>query len=49
MFLTLKVAYNLKDLAFEQNVRDMFFARFKRRLIKKNIVDKISTKIEKYI
>lgn len=49
MLLTLKVAFHLRDMAYEQNVKDMFFARFKRRLIKKNIVDNMSHKIEKYI
>jgi hypothetical protein len=49
MHYTLKIAYNLKELAFEQNVKNFFFSRFKRRLIKKNIVDKLNLKVLKYI
>lgn len=44
MNLTLKLAFNLKDLSMKQNVKQFFFARFKRQLIKKNIVDKILKK-----
>jgi hypothetical protein len=30
-------------------VRKFFFSRFKRRLIKKSIIDKLETKIERYL
>jgi Ion transport protein len=44
----LKIAYNLKELTYQKNVKKFFFARFKRRLIKKSIIDKILYKIIKY-
>ena len=45
----MKIAYNLKELTYQKNVKQFFFARFKRRLIKKSIIDKIQGKIVKYI
>ena len=39
--LTLKIAYNLKELTYQKNVKKFFFGRFKRRLIKQNIIKKI--------
>lgn len=41
MHLVLKLAMNLKSISKDQEVRDFFFARFKRQLYKKNIVDLI--------
>jgi hypothetical protein len=32
--LSLKIAYNLKELTYSKNVKKFFFSRFKRRLIK---------------
>jgi hypothetical protein len=49
MYLALKIAFNLKELTYQQNVRNFFFTRFKRRLIKKSIVDNIEIKTHKYI
>jgi len=49
MCLALKIAFNLKELTYQQNVRNFFFTRFKRRLIKKSIVDNIEIKTHKYI
>jgi hypothetical protein len=49
MCLALKIAFNLKELTYQQNVRNFFFTRFKRRLIKKSIVDNIEIKTQKYI
>lgn len=41
MHLVLKLAMNLKSISKDQEVKDFFFARFKRQLYKKNIVDLI--------
>jgi hypothetical protein len=49
MLLTLKIAFNLKELTLQNNVKKFFFTRFKRMLIKKSIIDKILLKVEKYI
>jgi hypothetical protein len=49
MFLTLKIAYNIREQASDENVKEIFFARFKRRLIKKNLIEKIHLKIDSYI
>ena len=49
MFLALKIAFNLKELTYQQNVRKFFFSRFKRRLIKKSIIEKLETKITSYL
>ena len=49
MFLALKIAFNLKELTYQQNVRKFFFSRFKRRLIKKSIIEKLEYKIEQYL
>lgn len=49
MYLALKISFNLKELTYQQNVRNFFFTRFKRRLIKKSIVDNIEVKTHKYI
>ena len=49
MLLSLKIAFNLKELTLQNNVKKFFFTRFKRMLIKKSIIDKILIKIEKYI
>lgn len=46
MFLALKIAFNLKELTYQQNVKKFFFSRFKRRLIKKSIIEKLEFKIE---
>jgi len=49
MLLALKIAFNLKELTLQNNVKKFFFTRFKRMLIKKSIIDKILLKVEKYI
>jgi hypothetical protein len=49
MFLALKIAFNLKELTYQQNVRKFFFSRFKRRLIKKSIIEKLEIKTEFYL
>ena len=41
MHLVLKLAMNLKSISKDQEVKDFFFARFKRQLYKKNIIDLI--------
>jgi hypothetical protein len=49
MLLSLKIAFNLKELTMQNNVRKFFFSRFKRMLIKKSIIDKILFKVERFI
>jgi hypothetical protein len=49
MLLSLKIAFNLKELTLQNNVKKFFFTRFKRMLIKKSIIDNILNKVEKYI
>lgn len=49
MQVTLKIAYNLRDLTMKQDVRKFFFSRFKRQLIKKNLIEKIQKKVTKSI
>jgi hypothetical protein len=49
MLLSLKIAFNLKELTMQNNVKKFFFTRFKRMLIKKSIIDNILNKVEKYI
>lgn len=43
------MAFNLKELSLQQNIKKFFFSRFKRRLIKKSIIDNILIKIDKYL
>jgi hypothetical protein len=47
MYLTLKVGHSVRELASDQNVKEIFFSRFKKRLIKKNIIEGIYEKIDK--
>lgn len=49
MFLTLKIAYKIRDESSDQNVKEIFFARFKRLLIKKNIIENLYEKINSYV
>jgi hypothetical protein len=49
ILLSLKIAFNLKELTMQNNIRKFFFTRFKRKLIKKSIIDKILFKVETYI
>lgn len=49
MHLTLKIAYNLKSLTMNQNVRKFFFSRFKRQLVQKNIIDSVLTELRSNI
>jgi hypothetical protein len=49
MLLSLKIAFNLKELTMQNNVKKFFFTRFKRMLIKKSIIDNILNKVDKYI
>ena len=49
ILLSLKIAFNLKELTLQNNIRKFFFTRFKRKLIKKSIIDKILFKVESYI
>lgn len=49
ILLSLKIAFNLKELTMQNNIRKFFFTRFKRKLIKKSIIDKILIKVETYI
>jgi hypothetical protein len=45
----LKIAYNLKELTYQQNVKKFFFTRFKRKLFKQHIIIKTQNKVAKYI
>ena len=49
MQVSLKIAGNIKDLAAQASVKDFFFSRFRRQIIKKNLIDKIHRKVDKYI
>lgn len=49
MQVSLKIAGNIKDLAAQTQVKDFFFTRFRRQIIKKNLIDKIHKKVDKYI
>jgi|LauGreDrversion4_2_1035121.scaffolds.fasta_scaffold11516_7 hypothetical protein len=49
MHLVLKLTTNLKEISKNQNVKDFFFAKFKRELYKKNLIDQLQEKIELYI
>jgi hypothetical protein len=49
ILLSLKIAFNLKELTMQNNIRKFFFTSFKRKLIKKSIIDKILFKVETYI
>ena len=46
MHLVLKLSMNLKDISKNQNVKEFFFARFKRQLYKKNLADLLLIKID---
>ena len=49
MQVALKLCYNLKEISLKQDVRKFFFSRFKRALIKKNLIEKVQEKTERYI
>ena len=49
MHLVLKLAMNLKHISKNQNVKEFFFARFKRQLYKKNLMNQLQAKIDLYI
>lgn len=49
MQVALKLAYNLRDLSVKHDVRKFFYSRFKKQLIKKNLIEKIHKKVEKRI
>jgi len=38
MVLALKIAFNIKDMTLNQNVKDFFYSRFKKQLIERNTV-----------
>lgn len=41
MTLALKIAFNIKDMTLNQNVKDFFYSRFKKQLIEKNTVEEL--------
>lgn len=47
--VSLKISGNLRDLTTESNVKDFFYARFRRQIVKKNLIDKIHGKVTKQI
>jgi len=47
--VSLKIAGNLKELTDQTDVKDFFFTRFRKQIIKKNLIDKILDKVYKYI
>jgi hypothetical protein len=49
MLLSLKIAFNLKEILQQKNIKKYFFTRFKRKLVKKSIIDKILSKVDVYI
>ena len=49
MHVSLIIAGNIKDLAAQTQVKDFFFSRFRKQIIKKNLIDKIHNKIDCYI
>ena len=49
IFLALKILVYIKELTEKMEVKDFFSSRFKRKLVKKSIIEKLQTKIEKYI
>lgn len=49
MQVSLKIADNIKELAAQTQVKDFFFSRFRRQIIKKNLIDKIHWKVDKNI
>ena len=49
MLLSLKIAFNLKEILLQKNIKKYFFTRFKRKLVKKSIIDKILSKVDVYI
>ena len=47
--VSLKIAGNLKELTNQTDVKDFFFTRFRKQIVKKNLIDKILDKVAKYI
>ncbi len=47
--VSLKIAGNLKQLTDSSDVKDFFFTRFRKQIVKKNLIDKILEKVAKYI
>jgi Ion transport protein len=49
MQVSLKIAGNIEGLANQAQVKDFFFSKFRRQIIKKNLIEKIHKKVDQCI